>query len=89
MVQKKEFYRLIQISGAVIFIPAVLVVGPLSGYFVGDFLATKFALGQAALFTCIGLGFISSGFEVYRLIRFVIKLDVGNGRDRSLQNDKK
>ncbi len=75
MAEKKDFYRLIQISGAVVFIPVVLFVGPLSGYFVGDFLATKFALGQPALFTCIGLGFVSSGIEVYRLIRFVIKLD--------------
>lgn len=75
MADKKDLYRLIQISGAVIFIPVVLFVGPLSGYFIGDFLVTKFAFAPAVLFICIGLGFISASIEIYRLIRFVIKLD--------------
>ena len=75
MAEKKDIYRLIQISGAVVFIPVVLFVGPLSGYFAGDFLVNKFSLGPSALFTCIGLGFISAGIEIFRLIKFVIKLD--------------
>jgi len=73
MNQKKIFYSQIRIFGASIFILLSLVTGPLAGYFAGDYLATKFSLPAFFVFICIGVGFLSSIFEVVRIARFLLK----------------
>ncbi|MDP1854359.1 MAG: DUF456 domain-containing protein [Candidatus Omnitrophota bacterium] len=73
--KKKEFYKQTKIAGVLLFLPFVLVAGPLAGNFLGEYLRNKFNLGQAVSVICITMGFVSSAVETIRLIRLAIKID--------------
>ena len=73
MQDKKYFYSQIRIFGSATFIMLSLVVGPLAGYFVGDFLVAKFLLPTYTVFICVGLGFCSAAYEIFKIIRFLLK----------------
>lgn len=73
--KNEEFYKRIKIAGMVSFIPAILVAGPLSGYFIGDYLKEKFGMASFVPLVCIAIGFAVSIKEVIRIIRLVTKID--------------
>lgn len=70
---KKEFYRRLKLAGFISFIPLALVLGPLTGYLVGDFLSRHFIAARhtVLIFVLAGLG--ASLLEVFRIIKAVIK----------------
>ena len=72
---KDELYKRIKIAAMISFIPIVLVAGPLSGFFLGEFLQKKFNLSTYSLFISITIGFIVSIRETVRILRLVAKME--------------
>lgn len=50
-------------------IPFVLLVGPLLGYFIGDWLDRKWGTEPYLMIVFITLGFVAAGREVWGLIK--------------------
>ncbi len=50
-------------------VPIILLVGPISGYFVGDWLDKKFQLFPWCTIGFLVLGFVASGREILRLVK--------------------
>lgn len=73
MQERKFFYSQVRIFGASVFILLSLVTGPLAGYFAGDYLVKKFSWPGFVVFVLIGIGFLSSLFEVVRITKFLLK----------------
>ena len=71
----QEIYKRIKIAGIMFFIPLTLAAGPLSGYFLGDFLQNKFGLSFYFSIGFVILGFIASIVEVVRIVRLAINID--------------
>lgn len=72
---KLELYRWIKIVGMISFIPIILAAGPLTGYFVGDYLDKRFGWGLGAMLVCIGVGSVASITEVVRIIKLVVRIE--------------
>lgn len=76
MAEKKDaFYSQVKLVGALTAVPIVLIVGPLAGYFAGDWLDRKFQFYPWCTIVCLALGFIASGREIFRLLKQVLKED--------------
>ena len=62
-------------------VPAILIVAPLVGFFIGDWADKK--AGTDPLFTIIGLimGFVAAGIEIRTLIKRSIGPDGGNEKE--------
>lgn len=73
--QKEDFYKGIKIIGFVTFIPFMLAVGPLTGYFVGIFLQKKFNLAPYCVFLGIALGFLAAITEIVKILKAVAKVN--------------
>ena len=73
--EKPKIYKWIKLLGFLMFIPMILLAGPLSGYIVGDFLVKKFKISGYATFIFIGVGFLASLVETVRIIRLAIKTE--------------
>ncbi len=67
--KKQGFYSQVKQIGALTAIPLILVVGPLLGYFAGDWLDRKFQFFP--WFTILGLfaGFVAAAREIFRLLK--------------------
>ncbi len=67
--KKQGFYSQVKQIGALTAIPLILVVGPLLGYFAGDWFDRKFHFFP--WFTIVGLiaGFGASIREIFRLLK--------------------
>lgn len=73
--KKTEFYNLIKIWGLVSFIPVILAVSPLAGYFFGEYLKKKFGLPPYVSIALLALGFIAGAKEVVRILGIISTLD--------------
>ncbi|MBF0483435.1 MAG: AtpZ/AtpI family protein [Candidatus Omnitrophica bacterium] len=71
----QDFYKTIKIAGIMTFVALVIAAGPLSGFFLGDFLMKHFNWKWPILLICIGAGFLASLLEVIRLVRLAQKFD--------------
>lgn len=71
--KKAEFYKWTKIGGLLFFIPMVLAVGPLTGYFIGDYLESRFGFEPYISLVCAALGFVASAREIIRIINIIIK----------------
>lgn len=70
---KTDLYRYIKIAGFLIFIPIVLVTGPLAGYLFGDFLIRQFKFSSIIVYILICLGFLASILEIVKIIKLSIR----------------
>ena len=61
--------------GILLAIPIFLVAGPLAGVVVGRVLDRRWRTAPCALVICAALGGIGSAVEVYRILRWIAKLD--------------
>ncbi len=68
---KDAFYSQVKQIGALTAIPFLLVLGPLVGYFVGNWIDLKFGFTPWFSITFLILGFVASGREIYSLLRRV------------------
>jgi len=71
--KKADLYQWIKIAGFLSFIPAVLVAGPLIGFFTGELLVKKFKLPEYIIFICIGIGFLGSAVETIKIIKATLR----------------
>jgi len=62
MPDKEELYKRIKIAGLILYIPIMLLAGPMSGFFLGDYLQRKFHLPYFVLIILICLG-LAVGIE--------------------------
>jgi len=72
--KKEEIYRGIKIAGFALFIPSLLVAGPLAGYFSGSFLESRFHLPGYTTFTLTLMGLLAGLLETVRAIKKMVKI---------------
>ena len=73
--RKEDFYKGVKTVGFVTFIPFMLAAGPLSGYFVGDFIQKKFNLSSHVVLLSVAIGFIAGVMEMIRILRIVARMN--------------
>ncbi|MDD5108602.1 MAG: AtpZ/AtpI family protein [Candidatus Omnitrophica bacterium] len=71
--RKEDFYKEVKTVGFATFIPFMLAAGPLSGYFVGDFLQKKFNLSTHVVLVSVVFGLVVGIMEAIRIIRLVAR----------------
>ncbi len=76
MAEKKDaYFQQVKRIGALTAIPIILFVGPMAGYFAGDWIDRKFRFHPWCTFLFLILGFVASGREIFRLLNQVLKED--------------
>ena len=70
--QKDRDYRQISLLAAV---PAILVVAPLVGFFIGRWADGKLETDPYLMITGLVLGFITAGREIYQLVKKAQEFD--------------
>ncbi len=73
--RKEDFYKGVKTVGFVTFIPFMLAAGPLSGYFVGDFIQKKFNLSSHVVLLSVAIGFIAGVMEMIRILKIVARMN--------------
>ena len=73
--RKKDFYDGVKTIGFIAFIPFMLAAGPLSGYFVGNFIQKKFNLSIYVVLLSVFIGFIVGVMEMVRILKLVAKIN--------------
>jgi F0F1-type ATP synthase assembly protein I len=73
--QKEDLYKGIKTVGFVSFIPFMLAAGPLSGYFVGDFLQKKFNLSHWTVLFGIVFGFLAAIMEIVKILKAIGRMN--------------
>lgn len=73
--RKEDFYKGVKTAGFITFIPFMLAAGPLSGYFVGDFLQKKFNLSPHVVLLSVAIGFIAGVMETVRILKIVARMN--------------
>jgi F0F1-type ATP synthase assembly protein I len=82
MENKDKFYSNLRQAGIYTVIPLILAVGPIIGYFIGNFLDRKLHTAPYLMILFIIFGFVASGKEVYNLVkRAMQEMDNENKRD--------
>lgn len=69
MENKDKYYSYLRQAGIYTVIPLILAVGPIIGYFIGNFLDKKLHTSPYLMILFIIFGFIASGKEVYNLTK--------------------
>ncbi len=71
----KPAYKKIRKTGFLLTIPFIMAAGPLTGYFIGDYLAHRFQWPSFVILLCMGFGFIAAIQEIIKIIRLTVKED--------------
>jgi len=69
MENKDKLYSNLRQAGIYTVIPLILAVGPIIGYFIGNFLDKKLHTSPYLMILFIIFGFIAAGKEVYNLTK--------------------
>ena len=69
MKNKDKYYSNLRQAGIYTVIPLILAVGPIIGYFMGNFLDKKLHTSPYLMILFIIFGFVASGKEVYNLVK--------------------
>ena len=75
MQNKSDLSTQLKQIGALTTIPIILVVGPLAGYFAGNWIDRRFHFYPWFTLIFLLLGFVASGREIFRLLKQVLKED--------------
>ncbi|MBI4706648.1 MAG: hypothetical protein HY761_01805 [Candidatus Omnitrophica bacterium] len=76
-----EFYKSVKIAGMLLYIPLILAAGPLSGYFIGDYLVKKIHFPLFVLLVFIIAGFAAALMETIRIIKLALRVEGKSGRN--------
>ena len=79
MTPKKEFWKIMQISGLAISLPFEIAGGPFVGYFLGVYLTGKFGAGSYLTLLFIALGIVASIINTAAIIRMMIRINREEG----------
>jgi F0F1-type ATP synthase assembly protein I len=66
--KKEDKYSFYKQLGILTTIPIILAVGPILGYFVGNYLDQKLSTSPYLMIIFIIFGFIASGKQVYNMV---------------------
>ena len=69
---KDAFYSQVKQIGALTAVPIILVVGPLAGYFLGNWADSRFRVYPWGTILFLVLGFVASVREIIRLLKQVL-----------------
>ena len=72
---KEDLFKGIKIIGFVTFIPFILAAGPLTGYFVGNFLQKRFNLSFYCVIVSVVIGFLVAFTEVVKILKAVARVN--------------
>ena len=76
MAEKKDaLYTQVKLIGALTAVPIILLIGPVAGYFIGDWIDRKFRFYPWGTVLFLVMGFAASGREIFRLFKQVLKED--------------
>ena len=76
MAEKKDaIYSQVKQIGSLTAVPIILVVGPLVGYFIGNWIDRHFRFYPWFTILFVIMGFVAAGREVSRLLKQVLKED--------------
>ncbi len=76
MAKKKDAYlRQLKQIGGLTAVPIILLVGPVVGYFIGDWLDRKFQIFPWCTVIFLILGFVAAGREVSRMLKEILRED--------------
>ena len=73
--KKSGIYSQLKQIGALTAIPVILLVGPVLGYFAGDWIDRRFGLTPWFTLFFVGFGFVAAGREIFRLLKQILKED--------------
>ena len=73
--KKNVIYTQVKQLGVLTTIPIILLVGPVAGYFAGDWIDRKFRFYPWFTIIFLILGFVASGREIFRLLKQILKED--------------
>jgi len=68
-----QLHYQLKVLGVAMFIPLLLGVGPIAGFFIGHFLVKQYAMPLYVIFICITLGAVSVTLETIRLVKFLFR----------------
>ena len=71
---KEDLFKGIKVIGFVTFIPFILAAGPLTGYFVGNFLQKRFNLSFYCVIVSVVIGFLVAFTEVVKILNSCIQI---------------
>ena len=71
----RKIYKQIKIVGLISFIPLMLLVWPLAGYFAGDFVVKEFKWPSWVILLSIVSGFLASLVEIIRIVKLCLKIE--------------
>ena len=80
---KDAFYSQVKQVGALTAVPIILVVGPIVGYFIGNWIDHRYNFYPWGTVVFLILGFVASGREIFRLTKQILKEDSNNKNDTS------
>ena len=75
MADKEELYKRVKIAGMIFFIPFATAMGPVLGYFAGNYICKKFHLPYFIVFIFVGIGALSGFLETARIIKLMTKIE--------------
>ncbi len=73
MEKKDKFYSTLRQAGIYTAIPFLLALGPIIGYFIGDFLDKRLHTEPYLMIVFLIFGFVASGKEVYNLVKVAMR----------------
>ncbi len=73
--KKNETYKLVRMTGMILYIPVVLGMAPWTGYMAGAYLTERFGWPVYSAVIACGLGFAAAVMEVARIIRRVSAIE--------------
>jgi ATP synthase protein I len=73
MEKKDKFYSTLRQAGIYTAIPFLLALGPIIGYFIGNFLDQRLHTEPYLMILFILFGFIATGKEVYNLVKIAMR----------------
>lgn len=77
--KKGTIYSQVKQISALTAIPVILLVGPILGYFAGNWIDRKFNFYPWFTILFVFLGFFAAGREIFRLLKQILKEDEKNG----------
>jgi F0F1-type ATP synthase assembly protein I len=73
MDKKDSYFLQVKQIGILTAVPVILLVGPIVGYFIGNWIDHKFRFYPWGTVFFLFLGFLAAGREVWRLLKQVLK----------------
>ncbi len=73
--RKEDFYKGVKTVGFVTVIPFMVAAGPLSGYFVGEFIQNRVNLSAHVVLLSVAVGFLAGLMEMIRILKAVARMN--------------